>query len=247
MSEILSAPDLGKLSRDFPDSALRVRVQQLSKDKTRALLIVYVSHPDVQARLDEIDPAWSCHAIEQREIGETVYVRMRLTVKGISRENVGEGDQPKAAFSDALKRCAMNFGVGRYLYDWEKKWVDYSESRDRFREWTIEDYYGRKLAKQAQASPTSIARKDVFSPHANKKAEDRSVYRSEPGAEPKLLAVPRSYQVLFGKYRGKGLHEISSEELQEYSEFLIERAEKNGYTLSQVEREFLEEVERFLN
>ena len=45
-----------------------------------------------------------------------MYVRRRLTVFGVAREDVGEGLDPKAALSDAAKRAAVHFGVRRVLY-----------------------------------------------------------------------------------------------------------------------------------
>ncbi len=67
---------------------------------------------------------------ERRE--RVVEVKCRLTVLGVSKEDVGEGDSLKAAFSDALKRAAVKFGVGRYLYRLEKQWVDYDPEKGRF-------------------------------------------------------------------------------------------------------------------
>jgi hypothetical protein len=52
-----------------------------------------------------------------------VEVLCRLTVLGITKEDVGEGEDLKSAFSDAFKRVAVKFGVGRYLYELPKKWV----------------------------------------------------------------------------------------------------------------------------
>jgi len=34
----------------------------------------------------------------------------------------------------------MLFGVGRYLYESIPVWSDYVETRDRFKQWTIQDY-----------------------------------------------------------------------------------------------------------
>jgi hypothetical protein len=59
--------------------------------------------------------------------GRTVEVKCTLTVLGVSKEDVGEGDSLKAAFSDALKRAAVKFGVGRYLYRLPKVWADLDE------------------------------------------------------------------------------------------------------------------------
>jgi hypothetical protein len=145
----LTQEDLKTLTSPFPKDRLGIKVQSTSKDKTKAMLICYLSHTDVYARLEEVDPAWSCEV--RREWNETMqgwgdktekvfFCDMQLTVKGVTRENVGEGGDPKSAYSDALKRASMLFGVGRYLYDSEQVWVPYNEQTDKFRTWTYEDY-----------------------------------------------------------------------------------------------------------
>src|SRR5690606_5926758 len=40
-------------------------------------------------------------------------------------EQKDQGDRRKAAVSDALKRAAVKFGIGRYLYRLPQQWVDY--------------------------------------------------------------------------------------------------------------------------
>lgn len=132
--------DLKILKASFPRDRLKAKIQVISKDRTRGLLVLYLQHIDVQNRLEEVDPAWSTEVLREDRMDEMVFVRLRLTLKGVSRENVGEGYDPKGAYSDALKRCAMLFGVGRYLYDSEPVWVPYDETRDRYRQWTVEDY-----------------------------------------------------------------------------------------------------------
>jgi hypothetical protein len=52
-----------------------------------------------------------------------IYVRCQLTAFGVTREDVGEGEDPKAAFSDAIKRAAVHFGVGRALYAMRAPWL----------------------------------------------------------------------------------------------------------------------------
>jgi Rad52/22 family double-strand break repair protein len=52
-----------------------------------------------------------------------LHVRCRLTAFGVTREDVGEGEDPKAAFSDAIKRAAVHFGVGRALYAMRAPWL----------------------------------------------------------------------------------------------------------------------------
>ena len=47
-------------------------------------------------------------------------------------EQPDEGNRRKAAFSDALKRAAVKFGIGRYLYRLPSQWVDYDPQKRQF-------------------------------------------------------------------------------------------------------------------
>ncbi len=50
-----------------------------------------------------------------------------LTVHGVSKSDVGTASQweaSKGCASDALKRAAVHFGIGRYLYALPQVWVD---------------------------------------------------------------------------------------------------------------------------
>jgi Rad52/22 family double-strand break repair protein len=62
-----------------------------------------------------------------------VYVRCRLTLCGVAREDVGEGQDPKAAFSDAIKRAAVHFGVGRALYAMRLPWLREGDGESELR------------------------------------------------------------------------------------------------------------------
>jgi hypothetical protein len=62
-----------------------------------------------------------------------VYKRQHLELPGgkvLVKEDVGEGDTLKGAFSDALKRAAVHLGIGRYLYRLGEMWVDLPEGKD---------------------------------------------------------------------------------------------------------------------
>jgi hypothetical protein len=51
---------------------------------------------------------------------------------GGQSEQPDEGDRMKAAFSDALKRAAVQFAVGRYLYRLPAQWTDWDPSKKQF-------------------------------------------------------------------------------------------------------------------
>lgn len=151
----ITAEDVKLLTAPFAKDKVSVKVQSFNKERTKAMLVLYLQHTDVMDRLDAVDPSWNCTVLEERPVGDTVYVRTRMTLKGVSRENVGEGNDPKGAYSDALKRCAMLFGVGRYLYDTNTPWVAYSESQDKYKSWTVEHFEAAQRAKIPSPVTTS--------------------------------------------------------------------------------------------
>ncbi len=122
------------LGEPFPPEELQWRVEALSKDKKRALVVPYV---DARAVLDRLDEVVGTHGWQDSY--EVLYahegnfaVKCRLTVMDVTKEDVGEGDSLKAAFSDALKRAAVKFGIGRFLYRLDKQWVNHDPETGRF-------------------------------------------------------------------------------------------------------------------
>ena len=98
---------------------------------------VYLSEEAITARLDEVDPSWSFERLEIWNRGEHIIVSGRLTICGVSRDGVGmakiefltdsdreSGEPEKAAITDALKRCARMFGIGRYILEMGSKVKD---------------------------------------------------------------------------------------------------------------------------
>lgn len=122
-----------ELSKPFDPKEVELKVQSTSKDRKRGLVVAYVDARAVLDRLDEVvgPGGWSDSyrllADLKDESGRRVEVACALTVLGITKEDVGEGDTLKAAYSDALKRAAVKFGVGRYLYRLPKVWADLDE------------------------------------------------------------------------------------------------------------------------
>lgn len=101
-----------------------------------ALGLPYIDARDVMRRLDAVvGPAgWS---FDFDVLGpEAKRVKGRLTVLGVTKCDAGEAsgeEEPlKSAVSDALKRCAVHFGVGRYLYYLPRLWAPYDAQKRRF-------------------------------------------------------------------------------------------------------------------
>jgi hypothetical protein len=108
----------------------------------RALALPYVDARAIQDRLDEVlGVAGWMDEYEPLPDGSVVCkLRCLLGDTWITKTDVGGpseqpdgGDRLKAAFSDALKRAAVKFGVGRYLYRLPSQWCDYDPQRRTFR------------------------------------------------------------------------------------------------------------------
>lgn len=126
------------LSEPFPPEELQWRVEALSKDKRQALVAPNLADRAVLDRLDEAvgihgwQDSYEVLHLPPPETAGNYVVKCRLTVMGISKEDVGEGDSLEAAFSEALKRAAVKFGVGRFLYRLGKQWVDHDPETGKF-------------------------------------------------------------------------------------------------------------------
>ena len=116
------------LAAPFPPERVSWRVGSTNAEKTRGLALAYISARDVMARLDDVcGPAgWSRRYVPMSN--GTTCCELGLRIDG---EWVWKSDGPgatdyeaeKGAYSDAFKRAAVNWGVGRYLYDLVSPWV----------------------------------------------------------------------------------------------------------------------------
>jgi len=107
--------DWAKLAEPFDPSEIKERPGR------GGMTFSYVDARAVMQRLDEVltPEGWD---FQSSVIPGTDIVHGKLTIGGNIREDYGypnsdQDDEPvKAASSDALKRCAVMFGIGRHLY-----------------------------------------------------------------------------------------------------------------------------------
>lgn len=140
-------PDkLAELAAEFPREAVHWRAQSVFErdGKHKALALAYIDARDVMDRLDGVcgPENWS------DRMEETPKGRILCTISiNVNGEWVSKGDGAgdtdvegeKGALSDALKRAAVKWGVGRYLYDMPKIYVLCEvDSRGKFKKF-LED------------------------------------------------------------------------------------------------------------
>lgn len=104
----------------------------------RAMAVAYVDARAVMDRLDDVlgVSGWQDSYEYLPDGAVTCRLRVRQGDEWIEKEDVGSpSEQPdghdrrKAAVSDALKRAAVKYGIGRYLYHLPRQWVDYDPAR----------------------------------------------------------------------------------------------------------------------
>lgn len=128
--------DFNALAAHFDPTIVSWRVGATTQDKTKGMALAYIDARDVLERLDEVcGPAgWQCEYVPMPD--HTTCCRIGIKVgdewiwKANGGSNVAESDKAdaqemaaKGGYSDAFKRAAVQWGIGRYLYAVQSPWV----------------------------------------------------------------------------------------------------------------------------
>lgn len=163
--------DLVALAAPYPAAEIEWRVGSTNKDKTSGLALAYLTARHVMDRLDAVcGPANWSDRYEFHGARTVCYLSIRVDGEWVTKAD-GAGDSDveaeKGAISDALKRAAVKWGIGRYLYDLGNVWVDLEEAgrsvrikKDQYRKLqdALNKQFGnavaaREPAANAQSSP----------------------------------------------------------------------------------------------
>ena len=112
-----------RLKEPFDPKVISWRVGATAKDKSSGIALAYVDARDVMKRLDDV-----CGDLWQAEYPFDGCCRIGVKIgnEWVWRSN-GAGETQvegeKGKFSDAFKRAAVLWGVGRYLYYLDNTWV----------------------------------------------------------------------------------------------------------------------------
>lgn len=168
-----------QLSAPFPPALVSWRVGSTNKEKTRGMALAYIDARDVMDRLDAVvgPENWQCDYPHAN--GKTV-CRIGLRVDdGWVWKADGAGDTEyeaeKGALSDAFKRAAVRWGIGRYLYHVASPWVAV-EQKDK--SYVIAESEMTKLQALLQRS------------QPNEAAADRSPPKPAPQVEKQPEPIP---------------------------------------------------------
>jgi hypothetical protein len=181
-------PDLAaRLAEPFEVREVKFKPQSVKG--SRALAMAYIDARHVMDRLDDVLGVENWTDAYEIVPDGSVVCRLSLKVGGewITKTDVGSpseqpdgGDRLKAAFSDALKRAAVKFGIGRYLYRLPAVWADYDAQKRAFSSapqlphWALPKAKGNRppaAPEQARPEPDPPA----TGPKAKKQADPKTL------------------------------------------------------------------------
>lgn len=130
---------LKALAAPFPANEVHFKPGSLTQDKKRCLAMAHIDARAVMDRLDQaVGPANWKDEFEHWPDGTVVCkLSLRLGAEWVTKCDVGNAkamdaeDKGKTAFSTALKRAAVKFGIGRYLYHLDRIWCEYDPVKKR--------------------------------------------------------------------------------------------------------------------
>jgi hypothetical protein len=130
--------NIERLSEPFDKSQIHWRVGSTKGDKTAGMALAYLDSRDVMDRLDKICGIDGWQSDQPWSDGKKLCCRIGIKINGEwvwksdgAGDTAVEGD--KGAFSDALKRAAVSWGIGRYLYQTPNWWVPLEKAGNSYK------------------------------------------------------------------------------------------------------------------
>lgn len=140
-------PDMfDRLAEPFEADKISWRVGSTNQDKSKGMALAYLDARDVMERLDLVcgPDGWAnryshVNGTAVCEIGLRVDAEWIWKADGAGATDV---EAEKGALSDAFKRAAVRWGIGRYLYGLSSPWVALEPAG---RSWKIKESEYAKL------------------------------------------------------------------------------------------------------
>lgn len=163
------------LCEPFSSEDVEWRVQNTTKDKSKGMAVAYITSRAIQKRLDETVGPY-CWRVEYKPwhlIGGKTSQICGLSVLDEARNewitkwdgaDATDFEPIKGGISDAFKRAAVLWGIGRYLYAMDEVWVEveprgnsYAIVKNEYKR--LENSYNSAVVKMFnQTKPAPVAK-----------------------------------------------------------------------------------------
>jgi hypothetical protein len=209
------------LRKPFPDAAVGKLPKPYKKDSPRgeckvcggyhglpAVHLDYVGHAAATDRLLQVDCEWTWEPFALTEQGLPALDRegnlwIRLTIAGVTRPGVGDGNSMKERIGDAIRNAAMRFGVALDLWTKEDLHDTLNPSEARAKEPAAEIPSSAGGRADGTASPAALVDAPTRPPSGG-----GSTVKDLMAEIPKLS--PDTRQKLISAAKAEGIDIISS-------------------------------------
>ena len=128
MSKATQEVMLKQLKQPFDPKFVKWRVGATNKDKTKGIALAYIDAREVKKRLDDVVglAGWQDRYVAV-DGGFICELSLKIDDEWITKSDAAGNTKVepiKGGASDALKRAASTWGIGRYLYYLPNIWVD---------------------------------------------------------------------------------------------------------------------------
>lgn len=131
--------DLKRLQAPFKPSDIEWRVQRAMSTQrgNKAVVLAYVTNRAIMNRLDEVFGIgnWKNEYIQWRDKGVLCGISAKLDGEWVTKWDGAEEtniEAVKGGFSGSMKRAAVQWGIGRYLYNLDETWVDVKDKGQNY-------------------------------------------------------------------------------------------------------------------
>jgi len=117
------------LKEPFDEKELRFRAGSIRRDKTKCMVFAYIDARAVMDRLDDTVGVANWQT-QYTPSPNGVFCELIIKIEGdwIAKSDIGvpsDFEAGKGAVSDSLKRAAVQWGIGRYLYRFPTQWTEF--------------------------------------------------------------------------------------------------------------------------
>jgi hypothetical protein len=131
--------DFERLKAPLPPEDVEWRIGQSGKTSSGTIwakVLAYLTNRPIMQRLDDVcGPAnWKNEFTKGPEGGILCGISIRCDGEWVTKWDGAENTQVEAikgGLSDSMKRAAVQWGIGRYLYSLEEGWAQIADDNDR--------------------------------------------------------------------------------------------------------------------
>lgn len=154
-----------KLKAPFKPDEIEWRVSATNKEKTKGLAVAYITNRAIQKRLDEVVGIFNWQnkfeiVGNAKVCGISIFINEKWVTKydGASDTDI---EAAKGGLSGAMKRAAVQWGIGRYLYNLPGQWVKIKQQGKSYAiddtpilpDWALPEGYKEKTQKNNWKKP----------------------------------------------------------------------------------------------